>query len=109
MYKENDVYILRINRQRHDTQATSQTTVKGKFSRFFRRRPFRGDKFPRPGAASKSHVVTFTCQADDRHASEVAEETEGRREKTSVVKWIVFIMLLHQLLVRYYSTGTCAR
>ena len=39
-------------------------------------------------------MVTFTCQADDRHASEVAEESEGGREKTSVVKLIVFVMLL---------------
>ena len=36
-------------------------------------------------------MVTFTCQADDRHASEVAEESEGGREKPSVVKLIVFM------------------
>ena len=46
-------------------------------------------------------MVTFTCQADDRHASEVAEESEGGREKTSVVKLIAVVMLLHQLLVLY--------
>ena len=36
------------------------------------------------------------CQADECHASEVAEESEGGREKTSagVVKLIVVMMLL---------------
>ena len=52
-------------------------------------------------------MVTFICQADDRHASEVAEKSEGGRENTSVVKLIVFMMILHQLLVLYYcSTST---
>ena len=45
-------------------------------------------------------MVTFMCQTDDRHASEVAEESEGGREKTGVVKLIVFMM---QLLVLYLA------
>ena len=36
-------------------------------------------------------MVIFTCQAGDRYASEVAEESEGGREKTSLVKLIVFM------------------
>ena len=55
-------------------------------------------------ACEQSQLVTFTCQTDDCHASEVAEESEGGREKTSVVKLVVFMMLLHQLILFYCST-----
>ena len=48
-------------------------------------------------------MFTFTCQTDDCHAYEVAEESEGGRETTSVVKLIVF---MHQLL--FFFLKSCA-
>ena len=53
-----------------------------KFSRFSVGDHFAGQNFRGLGLRAKSRGY-FTCQADARHASEVAEESEGGREKTS--------------------------